>query len=67
MAFKDVEQLQNIYKALAEANKKPKPDYLDVDEDGDKKGPLKKAVKDKKMPAVKEELTFNELYNRVIS
>jgi hypothetical protein len=34
-----------LYKALEEA--KAKPDFLDVDKDGDKKEPMKKALKDK--------------------
>lgn len=34
-----------LYAALSE--KKAKPDYLDMDGDGDKKEPMKKAVKDK--------------------
>jgi len=33
---------------------KAKPDYIDIDGDGDKKEPMKKAVKDKKKKAVKE-------------
>ena len=36
----------NLLKALSE--KKAKPDFLDVDGDGDKKEPMKKALKDKK-------------------
>ena len=35
-----------LYRALAE--KKAKPDFLDMDGDGDKKEPMKKAIKDKK-------------------
>ena len=34
-----------LYAALTE--KKAKPDFLDVDKDGDKKEPMKKALKDK--------------------
>jgi len=34
-----------------------KPDYIDIDKDGDKKEPMKKAVKDKKKGAVKESIT----------
>lgn len=34
-----------LYAALAE--KKAKPDFLDMDKDGDKKEPMKKAIKDK--------------------
>ena len=29
------------------AETKAKPDYIDIDKDGDKKEPMKKAVKDK--------------------
>lgn len=36
---------KELYKALAE--KKAKPDFLDMDKDGDKKEPMKKAIKDK--------------------
>ncbi len=38
---------ERLLKALAEA-KKSKPDFLDMDKDGNKKEPMKKAVKDKK-------------------
>ena len=41
-----------LYKALSE--KKAKPDYIDIDGDGDKKEPMKKAVKDKKAKKVSE-------------
>ena len=37
---------ETLYKALSE--KKAKPDFLDMDKDGDKKEPMKKAIKDKK-------------------
>jgi hypothetical protein len=46
-AFKDK------FAKMVEA-KKAKPDFLDVDKDGDKKEPMKKAVADKKKGAVKE-------------
>ena len=36
---------EQLLKALAE--KKAKPDFLDMDKDGDKKEPMKKAIKDK--------------------
>ena len=36
-----------LYAALTE--KKAKPDFLDMDKDGDKKEPMKKAIKDKKV------------------
>jgi hypothetical protein len=37
-----------LYAALAEAGKKSKPDFLDMDKDGNKKEPMKKAIADKK-------------------
>ena len=37
-----------------EANEAAKPDFLDMDKDGDKKEPMKKAIKDKKKKQVKE-------------
>ena len=40
---------EKLYALLAE--KKAKPDFLDVDKDGDKKEPMKKAVADKKKGA----------------
>lgn len=43
---------EDLYKMLAE--KKAKPDYIDIDGDGDKKEPMKKAVKDKKSKKVGE-------------
>jgi hypothetical protein len=42
----------DLYAALSE--KKAKPDYIDIDGDGDKKEPMKKAVKDKEEKKVKE-------------
>ena len=44
MAMEDIKSA--LYAALAE--KKAKPDFLDMDGDGDKKEPMKKAIKDKK-------------------
>ena len=46
------------------AKKKGKPDYLDVDKDGDKKESMKKALKDK---AMKESSNFKELFLSVIN
>ena len=43
MAMEDIKA--QLYAALAE--KKAKPDYIDIDGDGDKEEPMKKAVKDK--------------------
>jgi hypothetical protein len=40
--------------AVKEASKKAKPDFLDMDKDGNKKEPMKKAVADKKKETVKE-------------
>lgn len=46
--------LQDAEELLANTmNEKSKPDFLDMDKDGDKKEPMKKAIKDKKT-AVKE-------------
>ena len=44
-------------------SKKAKPDYIDIDGDGDKKEPMKKAVKDKekKKKKVKEGMMDNEV------
>ena len=39
---------------VKESKKKAKPDFLDVDKDGDKKEPMKKAIKDKKKKKVGE-------------
>ena len=41
-----------------------KPDYTDVDEDGNKKESMKKALKDK---AMKESSSFKELFMKIIS
>jgi len=48
MGWEDMEESYKSFKAqkLDEA-KKAKPDFLDVDKDGDKKEPMKKALKDK--------------------
>lgn len=43
-----------LLKALGEASKKAKPDFLDMDKDGNKKEPMKKAVADKKGDAPKK-------------
>jgi hypothetical protein len=47
--------VKTVVKRVAEAKKGSKPDFLDVDKDGDKKEPMKKAVADKKKGAVKKE------------
>jgi hypothetical protein len=43
----DLEKFDSKFRAMVEA-KKSKPDFLDMDKDGDKKEPMKKAVADKK-------------------
>jgi hypothetical protein len=49
----DVEEFNETFSQMVEAAKKgAKPDFLDVDKDGDKKEPMKKAVADKKKGAV---------------
>jgi hypothetical protein len=40
-------QYEGFKSQYQEATKKAKPDFLDMDKDGDKKEPMKKAVKDK--------------------
>lgn len=51
-------------KSLKESKKEAKPDYLDVDEDGDEKESMKKALKDK---AMKESSKFRNLFMSVIN
>jgi hypothetical protein len=46
---------------IAEKAKAAKPDFLDMDKDGDKKEPMKKAVADKKKEAVKESSDLGRL------
>jgi len=76
MIFKDLEMLAEAYTTIQEAKKKPKPDYLDVDKDGNKKESMKKALKDKeKKPSTKKDLkhmkeeisSFKQLFQQVIS
>ena len=51
---KDISKLPNKVKKTDEASK---PDFLDMDKDGDKKEPMKKAVADKKEKKVAETTT----------
>jgi hypothetical protein len=54
--------VKDVVKRVVEAKKKgSKPDFLDLDKDGDKKEPMKKAVDDKKKGAVKESKDLNDL------
>jgi len=48
MLGENLKQLKNKMIELSEA-KKSKPDFLDMDKDGDKKEPMKKAIADKKV------------------
>ena len=52
MPFKKIIS-KNIKSKSKIKNKSKKPDYLDLDKDGDKKEPMKKALKDKKNPTKK--------------
>jgi hypothetical protein len=65
---KDVLLIAEAYSAVLEA-KAAKPDYIDIDGDGNKKESMKKAATDKKKKptAKKESLTFRELYASVIN
>lgn len=56
----DSEAFKNKFSKMVEAKKGSKPDFLDVDKDGDKKEPMKKAVADKKKGAVKEEMKVGD-------
>ena len=49
----DIEEFNETFSQMVEAAKS-KPDFLDMDKDGNKKEPMKKAVADKKKGAVKE-------------
>jgi hypothetical protein len=60
----DVEAFKGKFAQMVEAKKKGKPDFLDIDGDGDKKEPMKKAAADKKKadgkkdaPAAKKGMT----------
>jgi hypothetical protein len=62
MGWEDMEESYKSFKATKiSEGKKDKPDFLDVDKDGDKKEPFKKAVKDKEeKEEVKETALFQE-------
>lgn len=47
------EEIQTVLIEAKKAKKKAKPDFLDMDKDGDKKEPMKKALKDKEKKASK--------------
>jgi hypothetical protein len=48
----DAEAFRGKFAKMVEAKKGAKPDFLDIDKDGDKKEPMKKAAADKKKGAV---------------
>ena len=50
---------------VAERSKAAKPDFLDMDKDGDKKEPMKKAVADKKKETVKESTDFSRMQEQL--
>ena len=52
---------KNIKETQAYIAEKAKPDFLDMDKDGNKKETMKKAVADKKKETVKESTDFNRL------
>ena len=52
-------QLDARYKEIKES--KSKPDFLDMDKDGDKKEPMKKAVKDKKIKEAEDQCECDDL------
>jgi hypothetical protein len=47
------QEIQSVLTEAKKAKKKAKPDFLDMDKDGDKKEPMKKALKDKEKKAGK--------------
>lgn len=77
MIFKDAEALSDIYSSMIlnesktpepieeKKKSKGKPDYLDVDGDGNKKEPMKKALKDKEK--MKESSRFKSLFMSILS
>jgi hypothetical protein len=52
-------QLDARYREIKES--KSKPDFLDMDKDGDKKEPMKKAVKDKKIKEAEDQCECDDL------
>lgn len=54
--LKDCEDMLEAMKKkrMSKMSEKAKPDYIDIDKDGDKKEPMKKAIKDKEKKTVKE-------------
>jgi hypothetical protein len=72
MAKKQVDAEEKMAKKKADAEEKAakkigeaKPDFLDLDKDGDKKEPMKKAAKDKEKKDMKEDDTTPEQYEKI--
>jgi len=65
-SYADMEEdaLQRMMEMSGIREAKAKPDFLDMDKDGDKQEPMKKAVDDKE-DALKEEDEFNESIQRM--
>jgi hypothetical protein len=65
-SYADIEEdaLQRMMEMSGIREAKAKPDFLDMDDDGDKQEPMKKAVDDKE-GALKEEDEFNESIQRM--
>jgi len=54
MLGENIKQLRDKMMELSEGKKKAKPDFLDMDKDGNKKEPMKKAVADKEVKEAKK-------------
>ena len=62
----EVESIKDrLYAQLSE--KKAKPDFLDMDKDGDKKEPMKKAIADKKKKGPVKEEQVDEISNNTLA
>lgn len=64
MKSQDQILLEEAYTFVNESKKKAKPDFLDVDKDGDKKESMKKALKDKSEK--KNEKGLEEAYQQIL-
>jgi hypothetical protein len=56
---------KNIKETTAYIAEKAKPDFLDMDKDGNKKEPMKKAIADKKKETVKESSDFTRMQEQI--
>ena len=66
-SYADIEEdaLQRMMEMSGIREAKAKPDFLDMDDDGDKQEPMKKAVDDKEGALKEEEDEFNESIQRM--